>query len=427
MKRVFFVVLTLLMVAGVVFATGGREGDRISMRFSWWGVDARHEATLAVISAFERLNPNITIEPEYGAQTGYNEQKTVQFASGTAPDIFQIETGAGPEYQRLGVLYNLSRISTLSFNQFDQNFLVTNGQFGTGSQWALPTGMAGSALVVNQTLANRIGIDLTQQYDWEQLIVWGRQVQAWNPQYYLLSANAEHAMPFFVRAKARQLNGAAIINDETLTLTATEAQFTQIFDFIDRMYRSGTAAPAAYKAPFGNQDQNDPNWINGMYVAHVGYSSSAEVVQAANPSVQYVAGAMPLLANRRSDGWFNDTPQYMGISATTRYPEQAGSFLNFFFNTEEAARLLGTVRSVPPTAMAQRIVTEAGQLNALTAESVARSITYNGATDGGLTTSAEVTSILLNAYEAVSYGSMAPAAAARTVVDQINAFLARQR
>ena len=111
MKRMFFLVLALTMAAGMVFATGASERDQVTLRFSWWGTDARHEATLAVISAFERANPNIKIEPEYGAQAGYNEQKTVQFASGTAPDIFQIETGAGPEYQKLGVLYNLSRLS----------------------------------------------------------------------------------------------------------------------------------------------------------------------------------------------------------------------------------------------------------------------------------------------------------------------------
>jgi hypothetical protein len=77
--------------------------------------------------------------------------------------------------------------------------------------------------------------------------------------------------------------------------------------------------------------------------------------------------------------------------------------------------------------MAQKIVTDSGVLNKLTAASVARSITYNGRSDAGLTTSAEPTKILLDAYEAVSYGSKTPAAAAKDVVEQLNAFLARSR
>ena len=424
-KKILFLAITFILAAGMMFARGAGQSGQVNLRFSWWGTDARHEATLAVIAAFERANPNIRIEPEYGAQDGYNQKKTTEFASRTAPDIFQIETGAGPEYHRLGVLYNLSSLP-IRLDGFSQAFLVGNGQFGSGSQYAIPTGIAGTMLTVNKTLADRLGIDFTQPYDWDQLITWGQRVRAADPNVYLLSADTGRAMPFFVRAYARQLNGAPIINDETKTLNMTEAQFRQCFELIDRLYRTGTAAPAAYMEPYGEQTQNDPNWIAGRYVAHVGYTSTAEVMQAANPSVEYIPGALPLLANRRSDGWFNDPPQYMGIYAQTRNPQEAARFLDFFFNTEEAAILLGTVRSVPPTAMAQQAVVNAGVLNALTAAGVARSQTYNGQPDAGFTTAAEPKAILDNAYAEVSFGRMTPAQAAATVVQQLNAYLARQ-
>jgi hypothetical protein len=67
-----------------------------------------------------------------------------------------------------------------------------------------------------------------------------------------------------------------------------------------------------------------------------------------------------------------------------------------------------------------------GRLNPLTAESVAITRLYNGVDDAGLTTGAEVTKILMDAYEAVSFGTKTPAVAARDVVQLINAFLARQ-
>jgi len=430
MKKAFLLVLALIMVASMGFAIGAGQssGNQVNLRFSWWGTDARHEATLNVIAAFERANPNIKIEPEYGAQTGYNEKKTTEFASRTAPDIFQIETGAGAEYTRLGVLYNLSRLNSIKFDRFDANFLRSAGQFGTGSQYAIPTGVGGSALVVNKNLADRFGIDFTRQYDWEQLITWGQQVRAADNTAYLLSVNTNYGMDFFVRAYARQLNanGAPIIDDATKRLNTTEAQFNQIFTFIDRLYRTGTAAPAAYKAPFADQDENDPNWIAGRYVAHVGYTSSAERVAAANPSVTYIAGRMPVVANARNDGWFNNPPQYMGIYANTRYPEDAAKFLDFFFNTEEAARLLGTVRSVPPTAFAQQIVASSGLLNPLTAAVTEMSLNYNGLDDSGYTTAQESQNILRAVYEEVAYGRLTPAEAASRAVQQLSAFAARQ-
>ncbi|MDR0465549.1 MAG: extracellular solute-binding protein, partial [Treponema sp.] len=164
LKMVMFFVLCIVMAASL-WAGGNRDSGSssqvVTLRFSWWGTEPRHVATLAVIDAFHKQYPNIKIEPEYGAQAGYNEKKTTEFASRTAPDIFQIETGAGPEYQRLGVLYNLSRLNSISFEKFSPSFLVANGQFGTRQQYAIPTGMAGTAVIVNKTLADRLGIDFT--------------------------------------------------------------------------------------------------------------------------------------------------------------------------------------------------------------------------------------------------------------------------
>lgn len=405
-------------------ATGNTE-EEVTLRFSWWGSDDRHEATLAVIDAFMEEHPNIKIEPEYSSQDGYNDKKTTEFSTGTAPDIFQIETGSGPEYSRMGVLYDLSSISTLSFDKFDQNFIEVNGQFGTGKQYAIPTGIAGSALVVNKTLADEIGIDLSQEYDWEQLITWGKQVREYDPELYLLSVNTENGVSFFIRCYSRQLNGVPMIDDENKKLNMTEEQFTQMFDLIDRLYKSETCAPASYKAPYNpNKDQEDPNWINGKYVASVGFTSNAKVLMDANPDVEYMAGCMPVMADAKSEGWVNNCPQYIGIYAETEHPEEAGLFLDYFFNSEEAAETLGVVRSVPPTEFAQKIVTDNGQLDYLTAASVERSMSYEGFDDAGYTTSAEVSKILADAYEAVSYGSSTPADTAKDVVNKINEYLA---
>ena len=405
-------------------ATGNTE-EEVTLRFSWWGSDDRHEATLAVIDAFMEEHPNIKIEPEYSSQDGYNDKKTTEFSTGTAPDIFQIETGSGPEYSRMGVLYDLSSISTLSFDKFDQNFIEVNGQFGTGKQYAIPTGIAGSALIVNKTLADEIGIDLSQEYDWEQLITWGKQVREYDPELYLLSVNTENGVSFFIRCYSRQLNGVPMIDDENKKLNMTEEQFTQMFDLIDRLYKSETCAPASYKAPYNpNKDQEDPNWINGKYVASVGFTSNAQVLMDANPDVEYMAGCMPVMADAKSEGWVNNCPQYMGIYAETEHPEEAGLFLDYFFNSEEAAETLGVVRSVPPTEFAQKIVTDNGQLDYLTAAAVERSLSYEGFDDAGYTTSAEVSKILADAYEAVSYGSSTPADTAKDVVNKINEYLA---
>ncbi|MBQ7614010.1 MAG: extracellular solute-binding protein [Butyrivibrio sp.] len=391
------------------------SAEPVTLRFSWWGGDARHEATLAVIEAYEKLHPNVTIEPEYGSYDGYSEKKTTEFASKTAPDIFQIETGLGPEYYNQGVLYNLTE-GGMDFSNFDASFLEQNGQFGSGSQYAMPTGQAGTALIVNKTLADAVGIDLSKQYNWDQFFEWGKMVRDYDKDAYLLSANTSYATAFIIRAWCRQMNAKPII-DEDYNLNMTQEQFEECFTYIKRLYDEEVCAPASYKAPFGDQDQEDPNWINGKYVASIGYTSSADVLSAANDSITYMAGQLPLREGGKSDGWFNDCPQYIGVYAGTEHAAEAIDFLNFFYNDETAAAILGTVRSVPPTVKAQEICEKEGTLNQLTKESVAVSMQYNGKSDGGPTTGSEVTAILTDAYENVSHGTMSPAEAAKETVE----------
>ena len=116
----------------------------------------------------------------------------------------------------------------------------------------------------------------------------------------------------------------------------------------------------------------------------------------------------------------------MGISADTPYPEHCALFYDFFFNSEVAAGILGTVRSIPPTAFAQKLVKERDIANPLVVEAVNKSLTYKGFDDAGYTTNDNVKMILKDAYEALAYGKITPAAAAKEVVEKINDYLATQ-
>ncbi|MDF2595658.1 MAG: putative bacterial extracellular solute-binding protein [Clostridia bacterium] len=400
------------------------ENEPVTLRFSWWGGDARHEATLAVVDLFQKQYPWITIEAEYSAQDGYNDKLMTQLASGTAPDIMQIETGAGPEYFEQGQLYNLSELD-IDFSNFDEGFLINNGHFGSDSQYAIPMGKAGSAIIVNQDLAEKIGIDFTTEYDWNQLLEWGKKVQAYDPSLYLISGNLDFMMAFVMRTWGRQMNGQPIIGPDS-KLVMTEEQFEKVLTFVKDLYETKTAVPLSYMASYGTSNQDDPNWIAGKYVCNVGYTSSVEVMAAANPNAKYIAGNMPILTDALSDGWVNDCPQYVGIYAKSKHPKEAAMFLDFFFNNDEAIKTLGTVRSVPPTAKAQEITEAAGSLNPLTKMAVDVSQKYNGVSDSGKTTSAEVTAILKDAYETVAYGVKTPAEAAKEAVSLINDYLAVQ-
>ena len=68
MKKAIGIALIIFFCSYALLFAGGarqRQDAGTTIRFSWWGGDVRHQATLAAIDRFEQLNPDVTIEAEY--------------------------------------------------------------------------------------------------------------------------------------------------------------------------------------------------------------------------------------------------------------------------------------------------------------------------------------------------------------------------
>ena len=90
MKKAIVYLVCLVMLLAVVPASAD---DTVTLRFSWWGGDSRAAATLEAIELYESLNPNVKIEAEYSAFSGYYQKLITQLASGNAPDLYQVDQG----------------------------------------------------------------------------------------------------------------------------------------------------------------------------------------------------------------------------------------------------------------------------------------------------------------------------------------------
>ena len=216
MKKILSLALALCVLISI--CTAAMAEETVTLRFSWWGGDARLAATLAVINQFEELHPNITIEPEYGSSDGYNDK----LAAGTEPDIMQIEPGNMALLVSDETNYFVDLLQTdFDLSGFNEAYISQriNGRYD-GKQVGLPTGLAGIALVVNKDLADAIGIDFTQDYTWEDMIEWGKKVREYDDSMYLLCSNKDYMANIIARTYAKHISGTQVISDETHEVTS---------------------------------------------------------------------------------------------------------------------------------------------------------------------------------------------------------------
>ncbi len=400
------------------------SGDQITLRFMWWGGDARNEATLAVIEQYQLLNPNVKIEAEMNSDQGYIDKVSTMLANGTAPDIMQQNVDSLPDFISRGDFFVDFKEYPELFDTsgFDENFI---GQFGTfdGKLLAIPTGMSCLATVANNGAAEVCGIDLGKQISWESMLEDGKKLHAENPDYYYINVDTKILCEYVVRPYLRQLTGESFIIDSEKKMSFTRDQLVEVLQYIKDCYDGGVFEPAEDSATFKGQIHTNPKWMDGKFVFAYGPSSSISLLMEANPEAECSVVQMPMAENRVNDGFFADTPQYMTVNKNSANAEEAVKFLNYFYNDPAAQEILKDVRSVPPTTTARTLCAENELLNPVVVEAVDLAAGLNGKSDKGYTTSAEVYAIQEDMIESVAYGQSTPEEAADNAIDLIDDYL----
>ena len=64
--------------------------EDVTIKFSWWGADNRHEAMKEVVRLYQESNPNVTVEIEYGAWDGWQTKVLTQLSGKTESDVMQV-------------------------------------------------------------------------------------------------------------------------------------------------------------------------------------------------------------------------------------------------------------------------------------------------------------------------------------------------
>ena len=99
MKKLLVGALAALMLAGCGGSGGGDAGgdltaDKIELRFTWWGSDARHQRTQQVIDLWQKAHPNITIKGEFKEWNGYWDSLATTMAAQDARMAARAPAGA---------------------------------------------------------------------------------------------------------------------------------------------------------------------------------------------------------------------------------------------------------------------------------------------------------------------------------------------
>jgi len=75
----------MLLLSGCGGSTADREGEKVTIRFSWWTNPTRTKMTQEAIKLFEEKHPDIDVVMEYSSWDSYWQKLATQTAGGALP------------------------------------------------------------------------------------------------------------------------------------------------------------------------------------------------------------------------------------------------------------------------------------------------------------------------------------------------------
>lgn len=342
--------------------------DKCTLRFSWWGGDDRHKATLEAIELWNTIHPEIEIVPEYGGWDGWTEKVSSQISGGTEPDIMQIN------YDWLVTLspdgngfYDLNSLnSQLDLSGFDKDVL----SFGevNGKLNAVTVSVTGRGLFYNSDVYEQLGADFPRT--WDELIALGSIFRQKNLYPLDLDIQSGGTAWYLAIVYVQQITGKEFISmNGDLGFTADDIKTA--LDFYKEMEDNSVIRNIRTRT---DEDGNaalyqSPEFISGNVAGVLEWGSSVGKYEDVLPEGTLKAGPFLTSGNGSSGGWMIKPSMLYAISKNTKHPDEAAAFMDFLLNNRDCARILGTTRGIPASRFAEESLEQNGLLTGLAHES----------------------------------------------------------
>lgn len=339
--------------------------DPITITFSWWGGDARHEATQKAVAAFMEKYPNITVETQYAAWSGWEDKMSASFATATAPDVNQINWNWITSFSSDGsAFYDLNKVSDiLDLSQFPESSLADCTV--AGELQGVPISMTGRIFYWNKTTFEKAGLDTPKSL--ADLMAAGPVFQEkLGDEYYPLAMNEYDRtilMVFYLESKY----GKAWVENGQLQYSAEEVQ--DGLSFIQSLEDSHVI-PSVKTLAGDGADTLDKNtkWMDGRYAGIFEWDSSASKFEGAlNDGQEFIVGE-EFTDMGDSKGGFAKVSMCFAISESAEHPAECAALINFLLNEEEGTKLMGSERGIPSSAAGLKVCQDNNLLDEKVAE-----------------------------------------------------------
>lgn len=403
------------------------SGDEVVIKMTWWGGQTRHDMTQQVCDLYTETHPNVKFELSPSGWDGYFDKLSTQTASGSMPDIVQMDYLYLATYAKNGSVADLQEFidnGTIDVSGINENLLNTGKIDGKMSALVLATSMLNVGY--NPDVLAEAGVEVpTSNWTWSDFVTATKTVYE-NTGKYGVSMNSvadTNIFNYWVRQ-----HGATLFSEDNKSLGYEDDQI--MVDYInmwsDLMDADAMPNPDEF-AQIETLGQEAGPVVTGDAGMIFEWSNYASKLSAMNDQLKMVTP--PLSDDSDSMGLWMKPSMFFCIAETSSVKQEAAEFINWFINSEEANDIMMAERGTPVSTAVREHMIAGGNLGTQQIEmfeGVDAAAALCGETPApdpiGM---AEVNEAFANAANSVYYGQISAEEAAATFREEANAILSR--
>jgi multiple sugar transport system substrate-binding protein len=341
---VLIVVLAALLSTVVVAAQ-----DQTELQITWWGSQARHDRTIAVINMYMEEHSEVNIVYEFADFTNYWTLLNTKAAGGQLPCIMQQDYAFLTEWTSRSLLAPLDpyiESGVIDVTNIDPALL--EGGKVDGQIYAISLGTNSQAFILDVDAFEAAGLELPpEDWTWTQFEEIATQL---HDELGIWAINLGNS-----GIEDRQIwlamnlsNGQAVASEDGTALGITDWQPTiDHFNMIRRLQEAGVIATGEEATEFANIPlESSPIVTEHTAMQYQWSNQVVAVYTGAGPERHFRLWPMPRAEGGQPSNYLKPS-QFFSITSTCETPEIAADFINFFTNDLEANEILLAERGVP--------------------------------------------------------------------------------
>lgn len=396
------------------------SGKPVNITFAWWTNPERTKMTQQAVQLFEKKYPNIHVTMEYSPWSGYWSKMATEAAGGSAPDVMQMDGSRLNEYVSKNQLMDLGKTSvdTSGLNPSTVKLGDVNGKL-----YAIPVAINAICYIYNPALLKKAGItyDTSKSYTWDQFAKILIEIHKKLPNVYGATDDIWQGAPLAYWART---HGESLYSADGKSIGMSQKTLAAWFAYWLNLQKQGGVVPAQQNSAYTHSDASASPFVKGqaaftyMFIGEgPGYEKDlGKPIQ----RVLYPEWGMS------SKPYMLHPAMYWAISSKSKHPDAAAKLVNFLENNPQVSKIFKNDRGI--TANVQNMLADAKALGGTVQvqddfmnkiQKVASSVPLDPANAG------QLTSVLKNIGQQVTFGKLTPDQAAAQYIKQANSILSQ--